>query len=94
MIEWNNKYPLDREYRKKFNIPFNSPEHRKVRQLDIYLNWLEDHLYDTAIEAVKDQISKEQDYKKGIWIREAKLEDEAAIELFDQLDINKIEDEQ
>ena len=44
LIEWNNRFPFDRIYRKKYNIPFGCEEHLNVSQIDIYLDIAEDRM--------------------------------------------------
>lgn len=90
IIQWDNEHPLDREYRKKHNIAFNSPQHRELCQLDIYMEWLEDQLYNDAMVQAKHEIECEAQLKKGIWLRERTVTDEASNELFDQIDISDI----
>ena len=36
---WSKVSPLDAWYRKKYNIPFNSREHRETRLVDIRIMW-------------------------------------------------------
>jgi hypothetical protein len=42
VIIWNNKYPLDLWWRKKYNIPFNSEQHRRISLIDIAFQRVED----------------------------------------------------
>lgn len=85
IIRWNNRYPLDREYRKKYNIGFGSPQHREVNQVDIYLDWLEDQLNKEYLELAKDEIRKEKEYEKGTWLSDAPVSNEKEDDLFDQI---------
>lgn len=90
IIDWDNKHPLDREYRKKYNIAFNSSQHRAISQIDVYLEFLEDKLHHEAFERAKDQILRDEDYKKGIWLREAILADSEFDAAWDKMDISTI----
>ncbi len=46
---WNIQYPLDKWYRDKFNIRYNSPEHLAIDVVDIRAQYEEDHLYRKAL---------------------------------------------
>jgi translation elongation factor P/translation initiation factor 5A len=45
IYEWNTNYPIDRWWREKHNIAFNSSSHREVSFMDMRLEWEEDQLY-------------------------------------------------
>ena len=40
MIRWNNENPFDKMYREKYKIPFNSPQHRELKQKYQKGEWL------------------------------------------------------
>lgn len=92
VIEWNNRYPLDRLYRKQHNIGFGSSEHRVINQIDIYFEWLEDRLYEEAIEKAQVELKEEKDLEKGIWLkrREDKISSEEEMDLFNKIDTSKM----
>lgn len=92
IIRWNNLYPLDRVYRKKYNIGFGSSAHRKLNQLDVYLDWLEDHIYEEYIEIVKVEEQEKKDFKAGKWLKEQAdiVSEEEADNLFDNFDVTNI----
>lgn len=46
IIEWNNRFPIDRWWRKKYNIAFNSSTHRESSFLDQLLDYEEDKLFE------------------------------------------------
>ena len=46
LLEWNYKFPLDKWFRKKYNIPLFSKKHLEISQIDIALEYLEDKLYE------------------------------------------------
>lgn len=46
VIDWNTNFPIDRWWRKKYKIAFNSPEHREVSFLDMRIEWEEDILFE------------------------------------------------
>lgn len=45
IIVWNNRFPLDRWWRKKYNTPYLSPEHRKSTFFGQYYEYYEDRLF-------------------------------------------------
>lgn len=90
LIEWNNKFPLDREYRAKNNVIFGSKEHREINQIDLYMQFFEDQLFEEFIGRAKDTIEKEKLFKKGQWITEPLIPDEDSDKLFEKLNVEDI----
>jgi len=45
VIEWDSRFPIDRWWRKKYNIAFNSPRHRESSFLDQLIEFEEDKLF-------------------------------------------------
>lgn len=43
IIWWNTEFPLDRAYRKKYNIAFNSVEHQNTNQIDVLFEQMENN---------------------------------------------------
>ena len=87
LVSWNNLFPLDRLYRQRNNILYNSAAHREVCQIDIYLDWLEAELF-KEYEADFIESEKRVDlYKKGIWLQEREDKD-MSDEDFDNIVIN------
>jgi hypothetical protein len=62
-LQWNLHFPVDRWYRHKHKIAFNSPAHRSVSLWDMRFEFEEEQLF-----YKKDQI---QDYapNKGDWVK-------------------------
>ena len=54
VLEWNTNFPIDRWWRKKHNVAFNSLVHREVSFVDMRFEWEEDKLY--------EKIYSESDY--------------------------------
>jgi hypothetical protein len=90
IYRWNATYPIDRWWREKHNIAFNSPEHRVVSFLDIYIEWQEDQLY-TKIRNIN---IKNAEYKPGDWLvdhhTEVSIEEE--IKEFEHMDLSQFDD--
>lgn len=45
VISWNIRFPVDRWWRKKYNIAYNSLGHRESNFLDQLIEWEEDKLF-------------------------------------------------
>lgn len=45
ILNWNIDFPVDRWWRQKHSIAFNSAAHREVSFLDMYMEFYEDSLY-------------------------------------------------
>lgn len=90
LIEWNNKFPLDREHRKKHNIVFGSEAHRAINQIDLYFDWLEDELFKDFLEGAREEVRREEEFKKGKWLREQEVSKDDEMDLFSKLDVSKI----
>jgi len=90
ILRWNVTYPIDRWWREKHNVAFNSPEHRVVSFLDMYIEWCEDQFYKETI----DKEMKNREYKRGDWLNEQKevrsIEDD--IRDFESMDLSKLDD--
>lgn len=62
IIKWNNLYPIDRWWRQKHNVAFNSPEHREISFLDQLFEFKEEQLFE------KHEQSKEYIPNSGDWL--------------------------
>ena len=69
IYEWNNNYPIDRWYREKHGIAFNSPEHRVLSFIDIYIEWKEDKIF-------SELLKEKEEYKKGDWLHNYETDEE------------------
>lgn len=90
VIDWNNKFPLDRWYRKKYNLRFNSSQHRGTNLVDIYFEFIEDRLYKEAETKTSVEKQKEEKYKQNGWLEPKKIQvdeinfDPKDLSLFDE----------
>lgn len=75
IVQWNLKHPLDRSFRQKKNISLFSEEHRKINQLDLLSDYIEEVLYNK----IYNTASPEEEA--------AKEEQEKEIDLFDKIQI-------
>lgn len=85
---WNIENPVDRYYRIKHNIRFNSPEHRALSLIDITVELYEDSLF---------QIKEREAYEpgKGEFLKVQKVElptDEELMKTFIQQDLSQFDD--
>jgi hypothetical protein len=88
IYNWNIQNPIDRYYRNKYNLRFNSPEHRALCLIDMALEYCEDKLFDYR---------EEEKYEKGKgeFLKERKEElpsDEAMMEAFKNQDLSFLDD--
>lgn len=95
IVKWNNLFILDRWYRKKYNIPFNSSQHRELSPLDIRFEF-EEELFFKAFNKKNELRTKAlEEYKE-----DGKLFDKNAInkpmtqeeidEAFDNIDLDAL----
>lgn len=95
LISWNNTFVLDKSFRVENKIAFNSPEHRATCQIDIYLQYLEDKLFEEHTKTNIEDAEKLNKYHKGEWISPRKMNDEELTDAYDKIDINFLQvDEQ
>lgn len=89
IIKWNNDNPLDRMFREKYNIPFNSPQHRELNQIDICLEFIESDIFSSYMKDAKIEIEKEEEYQKGRWLKEREISKVEEENLFAKIDVGK-----
>lgn len=63
ILKWNLDFPIDRWWRKKHGVIFNSSVHREVSFIDMFVEFLEDSLYEDLKEKKTKQ--KEAPYVMG-----------------------------
>jgi hypothetical protein len=91
IIYWNNLFPIDYWYRSKYNIKFNSPEHRELSFIDMLFEFREKKIFDNIF----DESNK---YTPGDYIKKSEdkslsnLSNEAMMEAFHNLDLSNFDD--
>lgn len=85
VMDWNLRFPLDRWWRSKHKIAFNSPVHRAMNPMDIMLEFMEDKLYNKAVEMEMMNKKKLDEFEKGKWLKEQAVTKEDENKLFDKL---------
>jgi len=84
IIEWNIKFPFDRWWRKKYNVAFNSLEHRKMSLIDIKYEYEEERVLKNYFKK-RERLKKEkEDYLLTGEILKVTQKDES--DLFDMID--------
>src|SRR6056297_1831057 len=77
IYEWNINNPIDRWWRTKHNIRFNSPEHRVASFIDMLLEFKEDMIYGKMFEDIKEEDEEDiYDPEKGNFIKEQGIIDD------------------
>lgn len=65
IAEWNYKFPLDRWWRQKYQVPLFSPRHLETSQIDILFEYLETQLFERYQEKAELINKKNKEYEKG-----------------------------
>lgn len=55
VINWNNRFPLDRWWRMKYNVPFMSPAHRESSFLHQLMEFEEDKMFVNKLNEEKEE---------------------------------------
>lgn len=90
---WNIRFPLDYWWRKKYNIPFNSPKHKEQSVIDTIMEYEEDLMYKEIINTPIKEKDEEKDYIPNsghIWNPMKEVAQEISDDEFDNIDFNKI----
>jgi hypothetical protein len=94
IYEWNTNYPVDRWWRKKYNIAFNSPAHRVSNFIDQLIDYYEDNIFTGLLKKEKEEedniFYKSDKYipGSGNWLRSQEISDEA----FKNIDLFQFDD--
>lgn len=91
VIQWNNKYPLDRWFREKYKLRFNSQEHRGTNLVDVYFQFVEERIFEDIRKESREKAEKEKRYQEEGWLRPRKVE--VPDEIFDDLDYSAFDDD-
>ncbi len=85
VVNWNLKQPLDRWWRQKHKIAFNSEIHRRTNRVDMLFEYLEDKLYNKTVEFELMNNSRIKEFEKGQWLKNQEISSEEESKLFDKL---------
>lgn len=85
---WNQMCPIDRWWREKHNISFNSPIHRATSFIDMYIEFWEQKLYNKKAE----KKVKEEPYIRGEgnFLKRRELTEEEIDDIYNSIDIDNM----
>lgn len=74
IIFWDNKFPFDLWWRKKYNIPFNSSKHREISLLDMKIEWIEELLVKKheKLQSEKKDYDEDSEIWSNSWLKPQK----------------------
>lgn len=88
-----HQFPIDYWWRKKYNIPFNSPQHRQMSLIDIYFEYREEMLIEEyrrkteeEQEAAENEILKINNSKEVVKMTNKEIEED-----YDNLDLSQFD---
>jgi len=93
---WNVLYPLDKWYRDKYNIQYNSIQHRQLDVINIRVEFEEHVLYVESMRELSRESNKAK-YKPGYgdWLVKQTMQEDLSQEeveyIYDKIDISKLE---
>lgn len=89
IIQWDNTWRYDYWYRSKYNIAFNSPEHRELSPIDMKIQFEEDRVFNKENLKYKEDQEKFKDFEQtGNWLKYR--EPENSDDLFEALDVTDL----
>lgn len=65
IILWDNRFPFDLWFRKKYNISFNSSAHREMCLIDEKIDYIENKL----MESLSKKESDKEEGEKTSWLK-------------------------
>lgn len=84
LVEWNIMFRFDRQWRKKYNTPFLSQQHLEANPVEIWLDILEDKLFEKARTQYEQKEKDKLDYEKtGKFLKENVSTEEDEDKLFE-----------
>lgn len=89
---WNLRYPIDKWWRLKYNVPFNSPQHNATSLLDMRIEYEEFLLY-ARIRNYVDIEEGSDAYKpgRGDWLDTSNKPVKATKEEIDNISLDDID---
>lgn len=88
---WNINYPIDRWFRKKYNLILNSKKHRSNSVIDVRMDFDEDVLYNSQLLNHFKQEEESYSPGRGDWLKKRDIiTPEQRDKLFNDIDINNI----
>ncbi|QIG64891.1 hypothetical protein SJC03_217 [Bacteroides phage SJC03] len=96
VLKWNYSFPIDRWYRDKYKIPFNSTAHKNLSFIDMYFEYLEHYLFNVyylekrKIEDKKKNLEEEYIKGEGNFMKEIVISQNDIDRIFEELDIDSM----
>jgi len=94
ILWWNITFPFDYLWRKKYNIAFNSPQHRTARFLDMKLEYEEEKIIKELIDKREQRREDLEEYNlTGKYLKERvydEMSEEEAKDWFEKIDIAEL----
>ena len=63
VIDWNNKFPIDFWWRKKYNIPFGSKAHREANFIDMLIEFEEQKMMVENVGKTDDDFDNDENFE-------------------------------
>jgi len=89
IIKWNNLYPIDLWWRRKYNVSFNSEQHRKLNFIDAFIEYQEEKTFSDYKKKSEEEKKNIEEYRMtGNYIKESEMSQEEIDRVFDTLDLS------
>ena len=85
---WNRTWRYDYWYRAKYNIAFNSEQHRAIDPLTVKFEYIENCIANAQLEQSVINEAKIKALKEGRWIEE-NIDQEKQDKLWDKIDLSQ-----
>jgi len=91
IIKWNQFFPLDLWWRRKYKVAFNSPQHRAISPIDIAFEYWEEKMLKKSVKLREVEKKDLADYKETHKMLKdkafAKLSKKEIIEIYDNINL-------
>lgn len=87
ILNWNINFPIDRWWRKTYNISFNSAKHRETSFIDMWIDYLESFFFKEFMEGEENE---KYSPGKDNWLKRKEIHQELSDEEFRNIDIEKL----
>ena len=86
IVRWNDLYPIDYVWRKKYNIPFGSEKHKEVDFIDMLVDFEEQLMVEKSLRGGESDEDDNLllDGRKVVKMTKQEIDDD-----FDNLDVSK-----
>jgi len=89
VINWNNRFPIDLWWRKKYNVAFNSEQHRKLNLIDALIEYQEEIIFKDFIKKIEEEKKNIEEFNlTGNYLKETEMTQEQIDKVFENLDLD------